>query len=88
MLSHSFHVKESLVNVVKMVSLPSESVPVFGNDPRVLSLCFKMTRHMCLEMTLGFFGAQNDVPGSKNGFKSSVFENDPRNVFENDRPAL
>ena len=73
MLSHSFHVKESLMNVVKMLSLPSESMPVFGNDPRVVFLCLKMTRHVCLDMTLGFFGDQNDVPGSKNGFNTALF---------------
>lgn len=60
-----------------MLSLPSESMPVFGNDPRVLFLCLKMTRHVCLEITLGFFG----VPGSKNGFNCLVFENDHRNVL-------
>ena len=31
-------------------------MPVFENDPRVLSLCLKMTPHMCLEMTIGFLG--------------------------------
>ena len=31
-------------------------MPVFENDPRVLSLCLKMTPHVCLEMTLGFLG--------------------------------
>jgi len=31
-------------------------MPVFENDPWVLSLCLKMIPQVCLEMTLGFLG--------------------------------
>ena len=54
MLSHSFHVKESLMNVVKMLSCRQKVCLCLEMTPGFCFLCLKMTRHVCLEMTFGF----------------------------------